>query len=315
MSTRIAFLFPGQGSQHVGMGRDLAAEFPVVADTFAEADEALGMPLSAICFDGPENQLRRTENTQPAILTMSTAVCRLLGQHGIAATCAAGHSLGEWSAYVAAGTLTFADALRAVQTRGRAMQSAVEEGMGSMAAVIGLSADSVAQLCSRVEIETGACVEVANLNAPTQTVISGNRAAVELASLDAKGRGARAVIPLHVSAPFHCRLMLPAQEAVAEILESTPMLDPRFPIASNLDGQLVTSADHARRSLIEQVTAPVQWIKCVNALRATDADIYIEAGPGKVLSGLLKQFDTALKTIQIDNLQSFNSALAGLRGE
>ncbi len=218
MSNKIAFLFPGQGSQAVGMGRELAERFPIAAQTFAEADAALGFPLSRLCFEGPEEDLRLTENTQPAIMTVSVAAARVLAEHGVEPALAAGHSLGEWSAHVIAGTLTFADAVRAVKARGHAMQQAVPPGEGAMAAVLALDAAQVAEACAEAARETGLTVQAANLNSPGQTVISGAAAAVEKASALCKAKGARRAVMLPVSAPFHCALMQPAQEEVARVL-------------------------------------------------------------------------------------------------
>ena len=314
MNTRIAFLFPGQGSQSVGMGRDLAERFPIAAQTFAEADEALGFPLSRLIFEGPEEELRLTENTQPAILAVSVAAWRVLAQHGVHPALAAGHSLGEWSAHVAAGTLQFADAVRAVKARGRAMQLAVPAGQGAMAAILSLSADQVAEACREAEAETGLPVGAANLNSPNQTVISGALAAVEKASALAKARGARRAILLPVSAPFHCALMQPAQEEVARVLAAVPMADPRIPVAANVSGGLVTSAQGARNALIQQVTGAVRWVDCMNTLVAAGAELFIEVGPGKVLCGLLKQIDPAQKSLNVEDALSLEAALAALAG-
>jgi [acyl-carrier-protein] S-malonyltransferase len=314
MTTRIAFLFPGQGSQAVGMGRDLAERFPIAGQTIAEADEALGFPLSKLIFEGPEEELRLTENTQPAILTVSVAAGRVLAQHGVHPALAAGHSLGEWSAHVAAGTLEFADAVRAVRARGRAMQLAVPAGQGAMAAILSLSADQVAEACREAEAETGLPVGAANLNSPNQTVISGALAAVEKASALAKARGARRAILLPVSAPFHCALMQPAQEEVARVLAAVPMADPRIPVAANVSGGLVTSAQGARNALIQQVTGAVRWVDCMNTLVAAGAELFIEVGPGKVLCGLLKQIDPAQKSLNVEDALSLEAALAALAG-
>ncbi len=266
MTTRIAFLFPGQGSQAVGMGRELAERFPAAANTFAEADEACGFPLSRLCFEGPEDELKLTENTQPAILTASVAVLRVLAEHGVKPELAAGHSLGEWSAHVAAGTLSFADAVRAVKARGRAMQQAVPPGQGAMAAVLQLDAAQVAEACAEAAAESGQVVAAANLNSPGQTVISGSVAAVEKAVALCKAKGARRAVMLPVSAPFHCALMQPAQEEVARVLGALQLNDPKIPVAANVTGALVTTADAARDALTRQVTGAVRWVDCVQAL-------------------------------------------------
>jgi len=314
MNTRIAFLFPGQGSQAVGMGRDLAERFPIAAQTFAEADEALGFPLSRLIFEGPEEELRLTENTQPAILAVSVATWRVLAQHGIHPALAAGHSLGEWSAHVASGTLQFADAVRAVKARGRAMQLAVPAGQGAMAAILSLNANQVAEACREAEAETGLPVAAANLNSPNQTVISGALAAVEKASAIAKARGARRAILLPVSAPFHCALMQPAQEEVARVLQALTLTDPRIPVAANVTGGMVTTAQAASNALIRQVTGAVRWVDCMNSLVAAGAELFIEVGPGKVLCGLLKQIDPAQKSLNVEDSVSLEAALAVLAG-
>jgi [acyl-carrier-protein] S-malonyltransferase len=313
MTTQIAFLFPGQGSQTVGMGRSLATQFPIAAETFAEADEALGFSLSKLIFEGPEEDLRLTENTQPAILTVSVAAARVLAQHGVHPTLAAGHSLGEWSAHVAAGTIPFVDAVRAVKARGRAMQLAVPAGQGAMAAVLALDAAQVADACREAEAETGLTVAAANLNSPSQTVISGALAAVERASVLAKAKGARRAVLLPVSAPFHCALMQPAQEEVAQVLGALNLADPHIPVAANVTGGLVTTADATRDALIRQVTGAVRWVDCMQSLIGAGANVFIEVGPGKVLCGLLRQIDGNQKSLNVEDPASLEATLAALQ--
>jgi len=312
MSRKIAFLFPGQGSQAVGMGRELAERFPIAAQTFAEADAALGFPLSKLCFEGPEEDLRLTENTQPAIMTVSVAAARVLAEHGVVPELAAGHSLGEWSAHVIAGTLSFADAVRAVKARGAAMQKAVPAGQGAMAAVLALDAALVAEACAEAARGTGLTVQAANLNSPGQTVISGAAAAVEKASALCKARGAKRAVMLPVSAPFHCELMQPAQEALAEVLGAIGMHDPRIPIAANVTGSLVTTADATRDALTRQVTGAVRWVDCMQTLKTAGANLFIEVGPGKVLCGLLKQIDPELKALNVEDAASLEKTVAEL---
>jgi len=312
MSIQIAFLFPGQGSQAVGMGRELSERFPVAAQTFAEADEALGFSLSSLCFDGPVESLRLTENTQPAILAVSVAAWRVLAAHGIEPQFAAGHSLGEWSAHVAAGTLGFADALRAVKARGKAMQEAVPAGEGGMAAILSLTAEQVAEACRQAAAEMGLTVQAANLNSAGQTVISGALAAVERASAICKDKGARRALMLPVSAPFHCSLMQPAQDEVERVLNGLTLSDPRIPVAANVTGGLVTSADAVRSALIRQVTGAVRWVDCMKSVADAGANLFIEVGPGKVLCGLLKQIDPTLKSLNVENSASFEETQAAV---
>lgn len=296
------------------MGRELAERFPVASQTFAEADAALGFPLSRLCFEGPEEELRLTENTQPAIMTVSVAAARVLGEHGIAPELAAGHSLGEWSAHVIAGTLSFSDAVRAVKARGHAMQQAVPAGQGAMAAVLALDAAQVAEACAEAARETGLTIQAANLNSPGQTVISGAAAAVEKAAALCKARGARRAVMLPVSAPFHCALMQQAQEEVARVLSAIAMHDPKVPVAANVTGSLVTTADGVRDVLIRQVTGAVRWVDCMLALKAAGANLFVEVGPGKVLCGLLKQIDPELKSLNVEDGASLEKTLAELKG-
>ena len=283
----IACLFPGQGSQWVGMGKALAEAHPVCRDAFIEADAALGEPLSRLCFDGPEEALQLTENTQPAILAASVAAWRLLASRGLAPAFVAGHSLGEYSAHVAAGTLPFADALRIVRRRGRYMQEAVPVGAGAMAAVIGLDADRVSQACR--EAAEGEVVGPANLNAPGQIVIAGARAAVERATVRLKVLGARRVIPLKVSAPFHCALMRPAEERLAPELRAVAAAHPRIAVVANVDAEPKRDARAAVEALVHQVSRPVQWEAVVRRLASEGVRTYVEVGPGTVLSGLVRK--------------------------
>lgn len=307
----IAFVFPGQGSQRVGMGRALCETFPVCRQTFEEADEALGDPISRLCFDGPEEQLALTRNTQPAVLTASVAVDRLLRSRGHAPAFLAGHSLGEYSAHVAAGTLGLADALRTVRRRGTYMQEAVPVGEGAMAAVLGLPAERVSQACA--EVADGQVVSAANLNAPGQVAIAGHAAAVDRAGLRARALGARRVMPLPVSAPFHCALMRPAEERLAPALRALVVADPEAPVVANVDAEPKRTGREAVEALIRQVTAPVRWEDVVRRLVADGVTTFVEVGPGGVLSGLIRKIDRSVSAVCVHDPSSLESAEAILR--
>jgi [acyl-carrier-protein] S-malonyltransferase len=290
----IAFIFPGQGSQKVGMGKALADAYPVCRDTFEEADAALGEPLSRLIFDGPDDRLTLTENTQPAILAVSIAAYRLLVSRGIAPAFVAGHSLGEYSANVAAGTFRFGDALRIVRRRGRYMQEAVPVGTGAMAAVLGLDAGTVAQACE--EGSEGEVVSPANLNGAGQVVIAGAAAAVKRAGDRAKALGAKRVIPLTVSAPFHCALMKPAEDRLAPELRALDVVDPRVPIVANVDAEPKRDRHAAIEALVKQVSSPVRWDAVVTRLASEGVTTYVEVGPGAVLTGLVRKIQRGART-------------------
>ena len=310
MTNSIAFLFPGQGSQAVGMGKDLADQHPVARQTFEEADDALGYKLSQLCFEGPEEKLRLTEITQPAILTASVAAWRVLDEKGLKPACVAGHSLGEYSAHVAAGTLTFADAVRTVRNRGKYMQEAVPVGVGAMAAILGMDPEKVAAVCD--EASNGEVCAPANINSAEQIVISGNTGAVERAAKLATERGAKRAVMLPVSAPFHCSLMKPAQDLLANDLQSLTFRKPAVPVACNVDAALLQDGDRSRDALVRQVTGSVKWNQSIHLLIAQGVERFIEVGPGKVLSGLMRQIDRSKSSANVGDEASLQKTLGSL---
>jgi [acyl-carrier-protein] S-malonyltransferase len=293
-----ALLFPGQGSQRVGMGRDVAREFEPARRVFEEADDALGASISRLCFEGPEDELTRTENTQPAILTCSIAVLRALeAERGLRCHVAAGHSLGEWSALVAAGALSLADAVRLVRLRGKAMQEAVPQGQGAMAAIIGLSPEQVEELCR--ESAEGEVLSPANFNGAGQIVVSGHAGSVDRAVAAAKGRGAKRAVRLQVSAPFHCALMKPAAERVREALAGVSIAPLALPVVANVDARPNQDAGRVRELLVEQVTAPVRWEESVQNLAAAGVTRAVEVGAGSVLRGLVKRIAAQIEVTSV----------------
>lgn len=305
--SKLAFLFPGQASQYPGMGRDLAEKFPESRAVFDEADAALGFSISKLCFEGSEDALKLTENTQPAILTVSLAAYRALESRGIAPDFAAGHSLGEYSALVAAGALEFSSAVKIVRQRGRYMQEVVPAGEGAMAAIMGLSPADVAEVCKKAA--QGEVVSPANLNSPEQIVISGAAAAVKRAVEIASQSGAKRAVILPVSAPFHCALMLPAQQRLEPDLRAAKFGSLRFPVITNVDAEAVTSGDEARDALIRQVTLPVRWLDSVREMIDQGVTIFVEVGPGKVLAGLLRQIDRSVRCFGVEDAASLQSTL------
>jgi [acyl-carrier-protein] S-malonyltransferase len=309
----IAFLFPGQGSQAVGMGKELADVYPVARHTYEEADDALGFSLSRVCFEGPEERLRLTEITQPAILTASVAAFRVLAARGITPDFVAGHSLGEYSAHVAAGTLSFPDAVRTVRHRGKYMQEAVPVGVGAMAAILGMEAGKVDEVCRHAS--QGEVCEPANLNSPEQIVISGNTAAVQRAAHLAQQRGAKKAILLPVSAPFHCSLMKPAQERLATDLDAISFHRPRAAVVCNVDAVLLDDGDRSRDALVRQVTHSVKWDASVRLLISRGVHTFVEVGPGKVLWGLMRQIDRGPTSLYAGDEASLQKTIERLQQE
>jgi [acyl-carrier-protein] S-malonyltransferase len=309
--SKVAFIFPGQGSQHAGMGRDLAENFPASGAIFEEADAALGFALSRLCFDGPDEELQLTANTQPAILTASVAAFRALAGQGIKPDFVAGHSLGEYSALVAAGALSLTDAVRLVRLRGQLMQEAVPVGAGAMAAILGLDAAKVSEACAAAA--EGQVCSPANFNSPNQTVIAGDREAVERAVAKCQELGARRAVMLKVSAPFHCALMTPVQDRLSGPLGETHFNDLAVPLVNNVDARAVAGGDEAREGLVRQVSAPVRWTEVVERMLAEDVGTFVEVGPGKVLVGLVKSINKTPLLLNVEDSASLASTVGALK--
>ena len=308
----IAFLFPGQGSQEVGMGRALAEHSPAAKAVWARADSALGFSLSTLCFEGPAADLALTANTQPAVLTASVAAAAALAERGVTPALAAGHSLGEYSALVVAGALDFDESVRLVRRRGEFMQEAVPVGTGAMAALLGVDLATAEQICA--EAARGEVVGVANINSPGQIVIAGHRAAVERAVAAAGERGGRKSVLLPVSAPFHCALMKPAADRLAAELDRVAVRPPRIPVVRNVDGGVTKSADEVKPFLLQQVASPVRWTDCVERLQREGAAAFLEVGPGRVLSGLLKRTLDGVRGHAVEDPGSLDKAVAAIGG-
>ena len=310
---KIAFVFPGQGSQFVGMGKDFYDHVSSARKLLDEANEVLGCDLTSICFNGPEETLKLTENTQPALLVHSTMALKILRENGIDSVLAAGHSLGEFSALVSAGALQFKDAVRLVRLRGQFMQEAVPVGVGSMAAIIGLEIDTLQQLCDQIS-DDSCIVQPANLNSPVQIVIAGHKEAVEQVSEKALKAGAKKAVLLPVSAPFHSALMKPAEIKLQKELEQTEFYDLSYPVITNIEAKPITKGSEARSALVKQVCSPVRWSETMQVLVDQGIETVIELGAGKVLSGLIKRFNRGIKCYQVGDRESLSQTVAALNG-
>jgi [acyl-carrier-protein] S-malonyltransferase len=306
----IAFLFPGQGSQTVGMGRGFAETSGAAKAVYTEANDVLGFDLARLSFEGPAAELELTANTQPAVLTASVAAAAAARERGLVPALAAGHSLGEYSALVVAGALRFADAVRLVRRRGELMQAAVPVGVGAMAAIMGLDLPAVERLCE--EAARGEVVAIANINSPAQMVIAGHRAAVERAVVLAAERGGRKCVILPVSAPFHCSLMQPAARELGRAVEAIPVADPMIPVVRNVDAGVSRTGAEVKQALLRQVANPVRWTACIARLVEDGADAFVEVGPGRVLSGLLKRIVDGTQSFSVEDPASLEKALAAL---
>ena len=305
---KVAFVFPGQGAQAVGMGKDFYEKYDVAKKLFKEADEALGYSIMDMCFDGPAEDLKLTANTQPAILTMSCISNAILKEHGLQPEIAGGHSLGEYSALVAAGVLDFQDAVLLVHKRGQYMQEAVPVGQGGMAAIIGLGDEVITEACEDASKNVGA-VQAVNFNCPGQTVIAGTTAGVGAAVETLKAAGAKKAVILPVSAPFHSTLMQPAAVKLAAELDKITLHDAAFPVVANYTGKMETSAAEIKENLVKQADHPVKWIDCVQTMQEFGADTFIEAGPGKTLCGFNRRIDKTLTSMNVENLESLQKTL------
>ena len=308
--SKVAFVFPGQGAQKVGMCKDFYDNYACAKKVFEEADEALGFSISKLCFEGPEEDLRLTKNTQPAILTCSIAALAVMREHGLECAIAGGHSLGEYSALVAAGVMSLQDAVVAVCKRGQFMQEAVPVGEGAMAAVMGLTPDEITEICQKVEEECGEAVQAVNFNCPGQVVIAGAAKAVERAGVALKAAGAKRAIPLPVSAPFHSTLMKPAAERLKEVLDRIEFHDAKFPVVANVTAEPMTKAEEIRELLVKQAASPVKWEMSMRNMIEDGFDTFVEVGPGKVLTGFTRKIDRVMNALNVEDMASLEKTLA-----